>query len=497
MNAREPSNEWSYKVQFWKTEVYKGKKKTTYYVRWGVNGNPFKEPYNTSTLAESFRSELMSAARRGEPFHVVNGLPASMLRDEKPTVSWYQHACAYVDMKWPDAAPNSRAGIAETLATVTPVLLTTQNGAPDRATMRKALYTWSFNTNRRLQGDPPTEAEPPDELVKAVRWLEKHTLPVAALGDSKVVRAVLDALAKKLDGGKVAAPTFYRKRAVLHNVLEYAVELEYFEANPLKKVKKKAPKTTEAVDPAALPDRRRALALLDSVGRQSTSGPRLKAYYGCIYYAAMRPAEAADLRITDYTPPAKPGGWGEFRLRKSAPSVAAGWTDSGAGRRESRQLKHRAANDFRTVPCHPRLAELIASHIKQFGVAPDGRLFTGARGGPLSDSMASLIWRSARKDALSARDFEGGIAMRPYDLRHACVTGWLNAGVDPAQVAEWAGHSVTVLLRVYVRCIVGRDEIARKRIEAAFQDEEHESEEDTAEDPPDRDAETTEDDDAE
>jgi hypothetical protein len=139
------------------------------------------------------------------------------------------------------------------------------------------------------------------------------------------------------------------------------------------------------------------------------------------------------------------------------------------------QLKHRAENDYRTVPCHPRLAELLDTHIKVFGVAPDGRLFTGTRGGPLADSMTSLVWRQARKSALSQEDYGAGIALRPYDLRHACVTSWLNAGVDPAQVAAWAGHSVTVLMRVYVRCIVGRDEVARRRIEAAFRDDEEET----------------------
>jgi hypothetical protein len=36
---------------------------------------------------------------------------------------------------------------------------------------------------------------------------------------------------------------------------------------------------------------------------------------------------------------------------------------------------------------------------------------------------------------------------RPYDLRHAAVSTWLNAGVPAAQVAEWAGHSTDVLLR--------------------------------------------------
>jgi hypothetical protein len=48
------------------------------------------------------------------------------------------------------------------------------------------------------------------------------------------------------------------------------------------------------------------------------------------------------------------------------------------------------------------------------------------------------------------------------------VSTWLNAGVDPTLVAAWAGHSVQVLLQVYAKCIVGRDEIARRRIEAAL-----------------------------
>ena len=60
------------------------------------------------------------------------------------------------------------------------------------------------------------------------------------------------------------------------------------------------------------------------------------------------------------------------------------------------------------------------------------------------------------------------LAKRPYDLRHAAVSLWLNAGVPPTQVAEWAGHSVNVLLRVYAKCVYGQDEVARIRIEAAL-----------------------------
>ncbi len=57
---------------------------------------------------------------------------------------------------------------------------------------------------------------------------------------------------------------------------------------------------------------------------------------------------------------------------------------------------------------------------------------------------------------------------RPYHLRHAAVSTWLNAGVPAAQVAEWAGHSVDVLLRVYAKCIAGQHGEAKRRIEEAM-----------------------------
>jgi len=58
------------------------------------------------------------------------------------------------------------------------------------------------------------------------------------------------------------------------------------------------------------------------------------------------------------------------------------------------------------------------------------------------------------------------LARRPYDLRHAAVSLWLNAGVPATQVAEWAGHSVNVLLRVYAKCIYGQDEAIDRIVDA-------------------------------
>ena len=54
----------------------------------------------------------------------------------------------------------------------------------------------------------------------------------------------------------------------------------------------------------------------------------------------------------------------------------------------------------------------------------------------------------------------------------------LNAGVAPAQVAEWAGHSVAILLRIYAKCISGQQDEAMRRIFDATQDEPPEPDED-------------------
>lgn len=43
----------------------------------------------------------------------------------------------------------------------------------------------------------------------------------------------------------------------------------------------------------------------------------------------------------------------------------------------------------------------------------------------------------------------------------------LGVGVPAPQVAEWAGHSVDVLLRVCAKCISGQQYEAKRRIEEA------------------------------
>ncbi|MGB8198120.1 MAG: hypothetical protein WCF33_00220, partial [Pseudonocardiaceae bacterium] len=160
-------------------------------------------------------------------------------------------------------------------------------------------------------------------------------------------------------------------------------------------------------------------------------------------------------------------GWGELYLPRSAPTTGTAWGDSGK-RRDRRGLKHRPREEIRSVPCAPPLTQLLHQHITEFGTATDGRLIQGMRGGDLSDSTYDRVWHKAREQALTPDEVTSPLARRPYDLRHAAVSTWLNGGVPPTQVAEWAGHSVAVLLRVYARCIAGQGQAAWDQISRAL-----------------------------
>jgi integrase len=80
------------------------------------------------------------------------------------------------------------------------------------------------------------------------------------------------------------------------------------------------------------------------------------------------------------------------------------------------------------------------------------------------------VWEEARTLALSPRQVDSPLAGRPYDLRHAAVSLWLNVGVPATEVAERAGHSVEVLLKVYAKCIDGEEATVNRRIEGALTD---------------------------
>jgi integrase len=86
------------------------------------------------------------------------------------------------------------------------------------------------------------------------------------------------------------------------------------------------------------------------------------------------------------------------------------------------------------------------------------------RGGILQDSGYNEVWTEARNTALTPAQYRSPLGQRPYDLRHAAVSLWLNSGVPATEVARPAGHGVAVLLKIYAHCIDGQADTANQRI---------------------------------
>ncbi len=465
------ANDASHDVRVWAITVYKGRRGTSYAVTWLVAGARHRQTFATRKLAESFRAGLITASRGGVQFFASDGLPASMLTSQMGR-SWYDHAWAFMDMKWPHASPAHRKGLADALVSVTTAMVADSRDKPDSDALRKALFHWSFNVIARSQ-QPIAEADIPIEFAQEAEWIARRSLPLRNFASPSTVRRAMDALTMKLDGTAAAAPTVARRRAALFSALQYAVELELLPHNPLKQLKLRRPIVADAVDRRIVVNHAQARTLLFA-GRSAY--PALEAYFACLYYAALRPAEARHLRVKDCVLPES--GWGQIVRVGSTPDAGGAWTDSGQAN-EDRQLKHRGVSDTRPVPASPHLVAILRRHIAIFPTSPDGRLFVtrvGAAGVPLPPPFTKplrmgttyRVWDAARAAALNDGEYASPLAKRPYDLPHAAVSTWLNAGVPPTQVAEWAGHSVNILLRVYAKCVYGQDEVAKQRIEAAL-----------------------------
>ena len=78
------------------------------------------------------------------------------------------------------------------------------------------------------------------------------------------------------------------------------------------------------------------------------------------------------------------------------------------------------------------------------------------------------MWADARKAALTEAQRRSPLGRRPYDLRHAAVSLWLNSGVPATEVARRAGHGVAVLLKIYAHCIDGQADATNSRITEAL-----------------------------
>ncbi|MFJ7968564.1 tyrosine-type recombinase/integrase [Streptomyces sp. NPDC096324] len=464
---------YSFDVKLWKVSKT-GRKSRPWRLRWVVAGQVHSDTFTTAALAESRRSELWQAMnRRGEAFEIASGLPESEVRSAaeaaeaaraEPLLRWFEFCRKYVAGRWRTSAAKTREGMADGLAAVTLAMVKRGKEAPSDEYLRLA-FRWGIV--------PANEGvNPPADLKSSYDWLTTAGRPVVDLFDTEVFEDVLYRLSYKLDGMPAAGDTYKRRRRVLNTALEHAVAMGELPENPLQRVRRKHIGSNAVVDRRVLVNAVQARQLLTAVSYVGSwdrcRGRRLVAFYAVLYYAGLRPAEAAGLRLWDCHLPET--GWGTLTLRETRPVSGKQWTDSGE-RHDRRGLKAREASTDRPVPIPPVLVAILQRHLNEFGTAREGRVFGNERGGVVGSSTYWRVWEEAREYALPPERVSSPLAGRPYDLRHACITRWLNAGVPIAEVAHRVGNSPEVIHRRYHGCIDGHEEAANEKISKALEAE--------------------------
>jgi len=351
----------SYDVRFWDTKkIADNASGGRYRVRWAVDGREHCKSFKNKTLADGFLDDLKEAARDRRPFSPATGIPAVETAGGE-MITWYAHAHAraYAEAKWAALAPVSRRSVAEALVTVTVALTTKAKGAPEPRVLRQALFAWAFNPATREQA-------PPADIAAALDWAERASLPVASLDDPATVRLALGACAKTLAGKAAAGSTQRRKRSVFYNALGYAVELGRLPSNPIDRIQWTAPAVAASVDRRVVVSPAQARTLLAAVRALSDRGAHLETFYGCLYYAALRPSEAVMLRTTDLHLPSR--GWGRIDLAASASRAGTALDrprNREAGTRPEAPCRQRDPHHpypARTCPPAPRPYQALRHH---------------------------------------------------------------------------------------------------------------------------------------
>ena len=166
--------------------------------------------------------------------------------------------------------------------------------------------------------------------------------------------------------------------------------------------------------------------------------PHHRLFYQIRYYCGLRPGETIALRWSDYRN-------GEFHVSRSIVEGVEGSTKT---------------DQARTVPVHPVVARALNDQsVRQLG---DNRIVLNYQGQPYTTASgpAKALVRAMQKTGVRYRN--------PYNVRHACATRMLEAGMKPGYCASVLGHSLQVFFQTYARWINAEESAEQARIWATL-----------------------------
>ena len=112
----------------------------------------------------------------------------------------------------------------------------------------------------------------------------------------------------------------------------------------------------------------------------------------------------------------------------------------------------------RTIAVPEALIQKMTDHVDRFaGPGPDGLVFMGITGVPLTANVLQVAWQNAR--ASVGRD-----DLRLHDLRHTGLTLAAAAGATTVELMHRAGHSSSVAAMRYQHATKERDRVLAKAL---------------------------------
>jgi integrase/recombinase XerC len=226
---------------------------------------------------------------------------------------------------------------------------------------------------------------------------------------------------RRRDG--IESRTLMRQLAALRSLFRYLEREGQAIASPFSAVR--SPRIARGLPKPLPPQAARALA--DADLRAGEARPqwvlaRDAAVLSLLYGSGLRIAEALAMR------------------RKDAPGDRDGLTVTGKG------------NKTRGVPVLPQVSKLIEAYVAAcpYALPPDGPLFVGQKGGPLSPRIIQLAMASLR-GALGLPE-----SATPHALRHSFATHLLGRGGDLRTIQELLGHASLSSTQIYTAVDMNR-----------------------------------------